>query len=149
MVVLMLDDPGLVARELLVVGLQLLVEVTHADRQRTRHIGIEPRKRQAALVVSFRLFGIGVDLGIDERLLEVGARRVVLGPRGAVDDEKTQALADLRSGQPHASGFAEGEKHVVDELFQIGKIGSDRLAGLAQHLVAIDDNRINHWLNSM
>ncbi len=38
MIEFVLDDPRLVTRELLVVGLQILVQVTHANRQRPRHV---------------------------------------------------------------------------------------------------------------
>ena len=149
MVVLVLDDPSLKARELLVVLHEIGIHVAHADRQRPGNVGMDAREGEAALVVGLLLVGIGVDLGIDEGPLVVRTRRVVLGPRRAIDDEQADILADLRSGQTDPFGLLEREEHVLNELFEPRVVRGDLVTVLAQHLVTVYYDRINHFSNSI
>ena len=143
-VVFVLDDPRLESRELLVVLDEVGVHVAHADRQRAGHVGMNPGEREAALVIGLLLLGKFVNLGIDESALVIGARRVLLGPRSAVDDEQTNVLADLGRSQSDAFGLFEREEHVLGEFFHIGVIGRNRLAFAAQHLISVNYNRVYH-----
>ena len=108
------------------------------------HVGMNPGEREAALVVGLLLLGKFVNLGIDEGALVIGARRVLLGPRSAVDDEQTNVLADLGRSQSDAFGLFEREEHVLGEFFHIGVIGRNRLAFAAQHLISVNYNRVYH-----
>ena len=148
MVVLVLDDPRLQPRELLVVLHEIGIHVAHPDRERARHVGMDAGKREAALVVGLLLGRVLVNLGIQKGPFVVGARRVVLGPRRAVHDEQADVLADLRRGQPDAFGLFEREEHVLGEFLHFGVVGTDLPAALAQHLVPVYDNRINHNLKN-
>lgn len=96
----------------------------------------EPGKREAALVIGLLLLGKFVNLGIDEGALVIGARRVLLGPRSAVDDEQTNVLADLGRSQSDAFGLFEREEHVLGEFFHIrgNRAQSARICGAAPHL---------------
>ena len=105
---------------------------------------MNPGKREAALVIGLLLLGKFVNLGIDEGALVIGARRVLLGPRSAVDDEQTNVLADLGRSQSDAFGLFEREEHVLGEFFHIGVIGRNRLAFAAQHLISVNYNRVYH-----
>ena len=149
MVVLVLDDPRLEPRELLVVLDEIGVQVTHADRQRPRHVGMDAGEGEASLVVGPPLLGIGVNLRIDESTLVVGARGVLLAPRRAIDDEQTDVLADLGSGKADSFGLFEREEHILGQFFHVGEIGRYLFAAFAKRLIPVNYNRIDHLLNSI
>ena len=59
-------------------------------------------------------------------------------------DEHANALPDLRRGQPHAFGLVHRLEHVLGEFGNTGKIGHGSGFG-AQHRVAIESDRQDHW----
>ena len=124
-VVLVLDNACWQTIEQLIVLNEVLIQIAHLDSHRATHILVQTWQRQATLVKEVCFLRYLINLGIDKDLLIVSQRWIILTPRGAIDDEQTDILTNLWSSQTNARSLVQSEEHIVNELLQIGIIGSD------------------------
>src|SRR5258706_8370996 len=121
---LVLPDAGNVTVGGFLDGVALQVLGLQAEAFAAPDFGGDVGETEAALFAFFFVFGFGED-GID-----VDAD--VLFFAGGVHHEEADVLADLRTGQPDASGFLHQLNHPKGEFAQFWRKLRDRLARFSQ-----------------
>ena len=120
-------------------GLAVAIEGAHLDARGAVDVFADAREGETALVEGGLPFGFD-DLRIDEDAKV--ARLVFLS--GDVHDEESLRQPDLGSGQTDAGSDVHRLGHVIDQLMQLGVELLDFLAGGAEALVWVKENRANH-----
>mmetsp|Transcript_49610 Transcript_49610/g.116521 ORF Transcript_49610/g.116521 Transcript_49610/m.116521 type:complete len:227 (+) Transcript_49610:181-861(+) len=120
--------------------LAVAVERAHGHLGMARHLVVDLRYRQAALLAIHHLLAELDQLGIDQHPRRVAVLR-------GVDDDDALMHVHLRGRQPDAVGGVHGFQHVVDQLADAGVDLGHGLGDRVQPRVGIaKDGELSHDL---